>query len=85
MIVTRENGIPIRWQDRFGVMHSAEGDRMVPFDRGTFILWTCCGQYDVPANAAFASHDKITCPECLAIEMERDPDRLREDREELRK
>lgn len=75
---------PIRWQDKWGVMHAAEGSRMVPFDRGTFILWTRCGQFDVPANAGFTSHDEVTCPECAAIESERDPDpdRLREDRDE---
>ena len=82
MLVTKIKNMPLRWQYRLGVMHAVEGDRMVPFDPGTFILWTRRGQKDVPANAGFASHDEVTCPDCLKLEAEPDPDILREDRDE---
>jgi hypothetical protein len=62
------DGTPYRWASPDGVMHAAEGNQLVPFDPGTFVLWTACGQYDVPANRGFASHDKITCVQCAAAQ-----------------
>jgi len=58
------DGTPYRWASPDGVMHAAEGNQLVPFDPKTFVLWTACGQYDVPAGRGFASYDKITCPQC---------------------
>lgn len=48
------------------VTHACEGDRMVPFDPGTFLVWTKCGR-DVPANQGYVGvHSTATCPECTA-------------------
>ena len=65
MLETTHNGSPMVWNG-----HLCEGDQMVPFDRGTFLLWTCCGRHDVPANAAQAGPNAlshVTCPECLTV------------------
>lgn len=55
----------MRWDDG-KVLHACEGDRMVPFDHGTFLVWTLC-QRDVPANAAFVKNgEAVTCQTCAA-------------------
>ena len=58
---------PAVWRDRAGVMHRAVGSyvhRDVPR-----LLWTLCGQKDVPANAAWLqnSEDRVTCKKCLKV------------------
>jgi hypothetical protein len=56
---TEINGHAIYWNG-----HLCEGDRMHPSDPGTFILWTRCGQQDVPPPRAreFEPLGHITCP-----------------------
>lgn len=65
------DGKPYRWPSPDGVMHAAEGAELAPPDRRTFVLWTVCGKYDVPANSAFASYEAGTCPHCVAAESPR--------------
>ncbi len=50
--------------------HLCEGDNMVTGDPDTFILWTRCGNKDVPADKGHVgpkAPDDITCDECLKI------------------
>ena len=54
----------IRWDDG-NVIHACEGDRMVPFDHGTFLVWTRCG-LDVPASAGYAGGELPNCPSCTS-------------------
>jgi hypothetical protein len=63
---TTENGTPLRWQDKTGVMHAAEGAELAPPDHRTFVLWTACGKHDVPAGKGFASYERVTCAQCAA-------------------
>lgn len=63
---TSENGTPLRWQDKNGVMHAAEGEQLAPPDHRTFVLWTVCGKHDIPAGRGFASYETVTCPCCAA-------------------
>lgn len=59
-----DSGLAV-WKDKNDIIHWAVGDRMVPQDRGTFILWTDCGKHDVPANSAwYYTGETITCEEC---------------------
>ena len=55
------------WGSPDGLLHWAIGDRLVSPDAGTFVVWTACRKYDVPANAAWYHRqgiDQITCLEC---------------------
>jgi len=52
----------LRWNDG-DTIHACKGARMVPFDAGTFLIWTKCGR-DVPANAAFKADISATCGAC---------------------
>lgn len=64
MTTTRTyDGKPIRWADKSGAMHAAEGDWLT---REDFCLWTVCGSHDVPANTGFTAGDGdvVTCPHC---------------------
>lgn len=45
------------------VIHACEGNRMVPFDHGTFLVWTRCGK-DVPAGRGFVGGNDANCPAC---------------------
>jgi len=58
-------GMPLRWGDRQGVIHAVEGAEMITNQPDTFLLWTICGNHDVPANTGVRSHAKVTCQECL--------------------
>ena len=66
MLTTTQNNRPVVWEHR-GVLHLCEGSRLVPRDRETFVLWTRCGWYDVPANAAWEKlpTERVTCVACL--------------------
>lgn len=67
MVTTHKDDLPILYETKDGVIHFCEGDRMVPYDPDTFILWTACEIYDVPPNAGFVSrYVKPDCPDCLA-------------------
>lgn len=58
----------IMWEQS-GVVHNCEGARMVPFDAGTFLVWTKCGK-DVPAGAAFRNpKEHATCPDCARLAL----------------
>jgi hypothetical protein len=51
MVVARErNGHAIYWNG-----HLYEGDRLVPTDADTFVLWKRCERHGVPRNAARAA------------------------------
>lgn len=60
------------WKDPAGTVHFAIGERAVDSDRGTFLTYTACGQFDVPANAAITgvvegrlvAPDAVTCTVC---------------------
>lgn len=65
MLETTHNGHPMVWNG-----HLCEGSQMVPFDRGTFVLWTRCGKHDVPTGKAQAGPDAlshVTCDECRRV------------------
>lgn len=53
--------LPLRWQDRQGVMHSAEGAEVHP---GITLIWTRCGCRDVPDNSAWPGTEQVTCAGC---------------------
>lgn len=57
---------PAVWQDGKGVMHRAVGAEV---HRGIRLLWTACGQSDVPGNQAWIVRpdDRITCAECRKV------------------
>lgn len=59
------DGVPLRWESPAGIIHAAEGDRIVAHDPATFILWTVCQMHDVPAGRGFKSHAAVTCPNCI--------------------
>ena len=63
-VITRRCGKPMFWNG-----HLCEGAELVRGDAETFCLWTRCGQYDVPANAAWemTPEDVVTCAECLEV------------------
>ena len=65
-LTTTQNDRPIVWE-RGGVLHLCAGSRLAPHDRETFVLWTRCGQHDVPANAAWEKlpAERVTCSACL--------------------
>lgn len=46
-------------------VHACEGDRIVPSDPGTFLVWTVCGK-DVPADRGFTGGKAVDCPTCNA-------------------
>lgn len=52
----------IQWNDGTTV-HDCEGARIIPFDPGTFLVWTKCG-IDVPANQGVNGTDAVTCKGC---------------------
>ena len=56
------------WTDKRGTVHCATGGRVVDSDRGTYVMWTLCGERDIPANKAvyMLPGDAITCVACLA-------------------
>lgn len=59
------NDKTIKWDDS-AVIHSCHGERMVPFDQGTFLVWTDCSK-DVPANKGFRSDSvSANCSGCSA-------------------
>lgn len=65
MLTTTHKEQPIFWNG-----HLCEGDQMVPFDRGTFILWTRCGKHDVPAGEGHIgpkAPDDVECEDCLRV------------------
>ena len=66
--MSRYHRTDLRYDDGKAV-HACEGNRMVPFDQGTFLVWTRCGR-DVPANRAFTQKylPAPTCPECTTNE-----------------
>lgn len=74
-LTTKQNGRPIVWE-RSGVLHLCEGSRLVPFDRGTFVLWTRCQMHDVPADAAWEQlpTERVTCAACLDRAAQETPD-----------
>lgn len=62
-LITEKNGNPIIWRG-----HLCEGDRMISSNADTFILWTRCGEHDVPANKArYGRIEDVHCSKCLAI------------------
>lgn len=61
------DGMPLRWGSPDGLVHAVEGGQIVDADPGTFILWTVCGQHDIPANAGVKSRAQVTCAECANI------------------
>ena len=72
---TTDQGHPIVWRDRSGVLHACEGAEVHP---GVRLLWTRCatgqphatpGSLDVPADGAWRQRaaDAIDCARCRAI------------------
>lgn len=61
----------MRWRDRAGILHAAEGAHV---HRGVTLLWTRCEAHDVPANIAYASAEEPTCPRCREIVNRRTSD-----------
>jgi hypothetical protein len=61
---TSKDGRTIFWNG-----HACEGCRLVPGQEGTFVLWTRCGGFDVPANDAYLKIDAdvITCQACVDL------------------
>lgn len=54
------------WEDRNGIAHQAVGAHIIPQNQDTFIMWTACGTYDIPATeAVLGSVNEITCVSCL--------------------
>ena len=55
---------PAVWRDKTNVLHWAVGAKI---HRDTRIMWTWCGEKDIPANAAWLqrTEDKVTCKGCL--------------------
>ena len=64
--LTQLDGKPVLWEDALGVFHAAEGCYVSPPRDLTLLLWTRCGQHDIPANTAFHPNvsDAVTCPYC---------------------
>mgnify|MGYP003406344611 FL=1 len=60
------NDRPLMWTDPNGVTHAAEGCYISPPGDRSLLLWTQCGQHDIPANTAFhpGSGDAVDCPKC---------------------
>jgi hypothetical protein len=60
-LINEVNGNPIVWRG-----HLCEGDQMVPGNPGTFLLWTRCGEHDVPANAGRQGRfEDVHCAKCV--------------------
>ena len=62
------DGMPLRWDSPDGLIHAVEGAQIVPNDINTRLLWTFCGQHDVPANCGYKSRDEVTCLDCLVAQ-----------------
>lgn len=61
MLTTEINGSPIIWRG-----HLCEGERMVAGNHDTFILWTRCGEHDVPAGKASTGRfEDVHCSKCV--------------------
>ena len=62
------------WRDgRLDCIHWAVGDQMVPRDSGTMLMWTACGKFDIPANAALRGKKwtdgrSVDCELCKTIQ-----------------
>lgn len=52
------------YEDENKVLHECEGERIIPYDRDTYIVWTRCLQ-DVPADKSFKSEEEPTCGQCI--------------------
>ncbi len=64
LAIVRIDGSPIVWTDKKGVTHFCEGAEFHP---GIFVLWTRCGQHDIPGDAAWKQRpeDIVACADCI--------------------
>ena len=57
--------LPAAWDNPSdSIVHRAVGDTIHP---GIRLMWTACGQLDIPAGEAYLDRDPeghVTCPEC---------------------